>query len=533
MCGIFIYLGIKSITDEKLKQLEVSSSKIKYRGPDEYIKPLLVTDTLAFSFHRLRINGLDEASSQPIFLHNCILICNGEIYNSKALNEKYDLNCTSGSDCECIPALYRKFGFKHAVQMLEGVFSMALYDLNNKTLYIARDPVGIRPLFLIKTPDSYIFASEAKCLIDYGNEIGQFPPGTYATVFIYTDYICYTPMSYIDLFNDVRVDHSYETSVLNIKSKLIHATTCRSLLSDRNVGAFLSGGIDSSIIAAIAKCSIPNLRTFSIGLEDSKDLHFARIAAKAIGTNHTEVKYTIEQGLDCIPEIIKILETSDITTIRASIPMYLLSKYIKENTDVVVLLSGEGSDEIFSGYLYNYSAPSSYDMNTDAIIRIEQLPWYDVLRADRTTASNSLEIRVPFLCKHIIKYVFSLDPNYLNPNCQGIEKKILRDAFREFIPNDEWKQIIDRPKEAFSDGVGYSWKHSLGLHADALITDEELENNKYIYPRPLQKEALLYRKYFESYYPNTYLVPEYWMPSWTQSSDPSATALKIHTELIM
>ena len=533
MCGILGHISTTPITPTELERLKLGFSYIENRGPDE--EATCAPDNLFLGFHRLSINGQDMADGQPLLYDDCIIICNGEIYNSAELVKKYNLNVYTKSDCECIPALYRKFGFKIAMQLLEGVFALALYDVRNSVLFLARDPVGIRPLFINVAEFSVTFASEAKAILD--GTVSQFCPGTYSIISTHKSEINMINMRYIDLFNDIAFDHTYEQACSRINELLTHAVATRCANSDRPVGAFLSGGIDSSIIAMLAKKCLPDLRTFSIGLQDSKDLVYARIASEAINSIHTEVVYTIEEGLAVIPELCRILETSDITTIRASIPMYLLSKYIKENTDIIVLLSGEGADEVFSGYLYNHFAPSSFDLRMDAEIRIVQLPWYDVLRADRTTAANGLEIRVPFLCKNVVRYAFSINSDFHNPRINKIEKKILRDIYDIIIDNNErnckWQTIISRPKEAFSDGVGYSWKKSISDLAEGIITDEELANQKWCCPEPKTKEALLYRKYYESYYPGTHYVPMYWMPSWADhGNDPSATVLSIHKELI-
>ena len=530
MCGILGHLSNAPLTEDKLAQLRCQFALLTNRGPDD--ESSCFTDNLFFGFHRLNINGQDMDDGQPFMLEDCITMCNGEIYNHAVLAEQHNLTITTKSDCECIPLLYARYGFKTMVQMLEGVFAIALFDKKTKRLYLARDPVGIRPLFYCIDESGITFASEAKALIGAQisqlSQISQHCPGSYSVI----DGLKIMTLKYIDLFNDPRVEDNYEMATAKISGLLTHAVQTRCANSDRPVGAFLSGGIDSSIVAMIAKKYLPNLRTFSIGLRDSKDLTYARIAAEAIQSYHTEVYYTVEEGIAIIPEICRILETSDITTIRASIPMYLLSKYIKNNTDIVVLLSGEGADEVFSGYLYNHMAPSSFDLRLDAEIRVAQLPWYDVLRADRTTASNGLEIRVPFLCKNLIRYAFSINPDFHNPRINKIEKKILRDAFHNYA-NENWQVIISRPKEAFSDGVGYSWKKGITDWAESNVSDEMMRDNGWCCPNPKTKEAYLYRSWYESYYPETYLVPHYWMPSWADhGDDPSATVLNIHKEMI-
>ena len=558
MCGIFFYYGdkIKLTNEELIKAFML----IKYRGPDETKDLHNIGDKynkINFGFHRLSINGLDKESGQPMNFLDCVLMCNGEIYNFKELAIEYGITLTTHSDCEVIIHLYKKLGFVNMLNKLEGVFSIILYDFNKETTYIARDPIGIRPLFYAKLLDcdEFIFASEAKCLftsfIDT-TTIEQFPQSSYL-IFNTKDKVNY-PFRfklYCDLYIPSNVEFtpklSYGQTINEMKRLVNRAVDIRCNITDRPVGALLSGGIDSSIIAMISKSKIPNLRTFSIGLESGSDLIPAKIAAEAIGSNHTEVIFTVEEALTAIEEVIRVLETPDITTIRASTPMYLLSKYIKENTDIVVVLSGEGPDEVFAGYLYNHKAPSSVDLHKDSIKRIKELPYYDVLRSDRSTAAHSLEVRVPFLCKNIVNLSMHTDPEYRDPKSKynkGIEKKMMRIGFnniKEFLPNstkeqcEKWNFIINRPKEAFSDGVGYEWKQSLKTFAESLISDDEYSKRFELYSimTPENKEAFLYRKIYEKYYSRPYncpLVDKFWLPTWGEhGGDPSATVLDIHS----
>jgi len=549
MCGIFFYYGIKYIGSEELmKYFEL----IRYRGPDDTVPLYNIKDNINFGFHRLSINGLDKASGQPFIQDEVYLICNGEIYNYKKLAKEYNIKLKTHSDCEILIPLYLKLGFHEMVKKLEGVFALVLYDSMLKTVYIARDPVGIRPLFMgkmINDSNEYLFASEAKCLYNKYvnlNTINQFRPGSYLIINSKGELSQF--VSYINLFHNTKYEHyTYKMFQKSLKMRIDHAVEVRTNITDRPVGALLSGGIDSSIVAMIAQNKLnTQLCTFSIGLIDGHDLAPAKFAAEAIGSLHTEVIFTIEEGLNAIEEVIRILETPDITTIRASLPMYLLSKYIKQNTDITVVLSGEGPDEVLAGYLYNHNAPNSAELNADAIMRISELPYYDVLRSDRSTASNSLEVRVPFLCKKIVKLATGTNPDYRNPNYKlnnGIEKNIMRRAFenlQEYKPDatdkqiEKWKFIINRPKEAFSDGVGYEWKKSLANLANSLISDEEFSNRTSIYSNmtPTNKEAFLYRKIYEKYYArpsNIPLVNNYWLPTWSNhGGDPSATVLDIH-----
>ena len=558
MCGIFFYYGNYYLTSEELFK---AFMLIKYRGPDETKEVHNIGDKygkINYGFHRLSINGLDKESGQPMNFADCSLMCNGEIYNFKELAVEYGIELKTHSDCEIIIHLYKKIGFINMLNKLEGVFSIVLYDFIKERTYIARDPVGIRPLFYGKVlnKDEYIFASEAKCLFTSFMDtttIKQFPASSY--LIFNTKDMVHSPFRfklYCDLYINTQNSAiipklSYGQTINELRRLVNRAVDIRCNITDRPVGALLSGGIDSSIISMIAKTKIPSLRTFSIGLATGTDLLPAKLAAEAIGSNHTEVIFTVEEALASIEEVIRILETPDITTIRASTPMYLLSKYIKENTDIVVVLSGEGPDEVFAGYLYNHSAPSSMELQKDAEKRIKELPFYDVLRADRSTAAHSLEVRVPFLCKNIVNLSMHTDPEYRDPKSKynkGIEKKMMRIGFsdiKEYLPksNEEqcnkWKYIINRPKEAFSDGVGYEWKQSLKNLAESLISDEEYakRNELYSIMTPENKEAFLYRKIYEKYYSRPYncpLVKQFWLPTWgDHGGDPSATVLNIHS----
>jgi asparagine synthase (glutamine-hydrolysing) len=412
MCGIFFYYGIKYIKSTILLD---SFYKISYRGPDDTVELYNIINNINFGFHRLSINGLDKESGQPLINNNIYCICNGEIYNYAILAKEFNITLKTNSDCEIIIHLYNILGFHAMVKRLEGVFSLVLYDAELNNTFIARDPVGIRPLFVgtIKnSSNEYIFASEAKCLYNELinlNSIIQCKPGAYYCINSAGDLSA--PIKYINLYNkNYRL--SYTDFQYELKKRIEHSIDVRSNISDRPVGALLSGGIDSSIVAMVSLSKLKKLRTFSIGLEGGGDLIPARMAAEAIGSFHTEVIFTIEEGLAAIDEIIRILETPDITTIRASLPMYLLSKYIKNNTDITVVLSGEGPDEVLGGYLYNHNAPNSFEFQNDAIMRIKELPYYDVLRSDRSTASNSLEVRVPLLCKNIVKLAMGSNPDY-------------------------------------------------------------------------------------------------------------------------
>jgi len=545
MCGILFYIG-KSISKPELLD---AFNTIAHRGPDETIEPRCVgsityidgsSDDVIQGFHRLSINGLDSASGQPMTLNNTILICNGEIYNHKKLAEQHGFVLNTHSDCEIILHMYNKFGITTTLQAIEGVFSLVIFDQLENKLFVARDPIGIRPSFYgFDNYNGMIVASEAKALFKLKkcnhDSIKHVPIGSYIEV---NKYGTQKPVKYITLTPSQPTGAIIEPDQELLKL-IEHAVEVRASMADRPVGVFLSGGLDSSAIAALAKKHIPHLRSFSIALKDSisSDLINARKVAEHLNLEHTEVFFTLDEAFSSIKELIYQLGTCDITTIRASLPMYLLSKYIKNNTDIVVMLSGEGPDEVMSGYLYNHNAPSVTDLHNEAIWRTNEMHKFDVLRADHSTAKWSLEVRVPYLCKHIVKYVFGLDPKLLDPkHNNGIEKYLLRQAISstKLLPED----IVWRPKEAFSDGVGYNWVNGMRDYAEKCISSEKWDARHTNYPllTPHTKEALLYREIYEEFYARQCepMPDYYWLPKWSENKtgDPSARVLQIHSDRI-
>ena len=545
MCGIFAYIGLGELPDN----IDEYFKRIQYRGPDKSntvtIKYPKCMNRIFLGFHRLSINDLSDNGLQPMsYIHdpNCYLICNGEIYNCKELKEKYNFETKSNSDCEIILHMYKKFGIEETVKQLDGVFAFIIYDENY--VFVGRDIIGVRPLFVGQHEHGDIaFASEAKSLIPFCSKIDQFKPGHFGIIdlreiddIITCRYILFQiPFYYIPSINK-ELDEVHV--IKNIKENLISAVEKR-LMSDRPVGCFLSGGLDSSIICAImTKLLDKPVVTFSIGMADSNspDLHYSEIVSKFLKTDHHRVEYTFDEGFQALDELIYTLETYDITTIRASLPQYLLSKYITENTDIRVLFSGEGPDEHFGGYQYLQKAPSNKELHNELIKLTTNLHYFDVLRTDRSTAKFGLEVRVPFLDKKFITNSFQTPPEYKNSN-NRIEKWLIRTAFDDvenpFLPNE----ILWRKKNAFSDAVGYQWVDRLIEKIDTLITDKELENANqiYIHNPPETKEGLYYRKIFNKHYKNkSKLIPYYWMPNnnWfsTKITDPSAKTLSCFSD---
>lgn len=475
-------------------------------------------------FHRLAIMGLSESGMQPFTLHGNAVVCNGELYGfrrQKAELEAKGYTFQSESDCEILLPLYEQYGVD-MFKMLDAEFALILYDAQQDKLIAARDPIGIRPLYYGKLESGeYIFASEPKNLVGLCAEIFPFPPGHY-----YKDgqFVCYRDVSKV---RAVRHD-DLETACTNIRTKLVAGIEKR-LDADAPVGFLLSGGLDSSLVCAVAARLLKKpIRTFSIGMDvDAIDLKYAKRVAEYLGAQHTEVIISKSDVLQALPQVVALLGTYDITTIRASIGMYLVCKYIHEHTDLRVLLTGEISDELF-GYKYTDFAPSAEAFQQESEKRIRELHMYDVLRADRCVSVNSLEARVPFGDLDFAEYVMDLDPA-LKLNTYGKGKYLLRHAFEgDWLPHD----ILMREKAAFSDAVGHSMVDDLKEYAEAQYTDEEFEQKRraYTFAQPFTKESLLYRELFEKFYPGqAHMVADFWMPNkaWKgcDVQDPSARVL--------
>jgi len=518
MCG-FVYFHKTQLAKE---QFDRALESIHHRGPDD--TEFGQIENNLFGFKRLAIMDPTHKGDQPFKSSSALLMCNGEIYNYKALKLEFSAyQYTSKSDCEVILPLYEKGGIELVVDKIDGEFAFVILDKQTKELFAARDPMGIRPLFYGKTKNGEVaFASEAKALKETCTDIVPFPPGSY-----YKD-------GEIKSFNDLArryeyVDHTLEEVTQNIHDLLVEGVKKR-LQSDTPIGFLLSGGLDSSLVCAIAqKYSDKPIKTFGIGMsEDAIDLKYAKEVADHIGSDHTEVIITREDVLASLNDVIKSLESWDITTTRASVGMYLICKYIHEKTDIKVLMTGEVSDEIF-GYKYTDFAPSPEEFQKEAQKRVRELYIYDVLRADRCISAHSLEARVPFSDTEFVEYVMSIDPT-LKMNSYGQGKYLLRAAFEkgDYLP----KSILYREKAAFSDAVGHSLVDTIKEYAESLYTDSEFKmaQRKYTYKQPFTKESLLFREIFESHYPNlSHLIMDYWMPNkeWENCdvSDPSARVL--------
>ena len=518
MCSIIGYCGRPA----DLTAFQAGFARTVSRGPDD--SRVIDVGQGILGFHRLAIMGLHPEGMQPFGLNGSWVVCNGEIYGFEKLKKELskDYTFTSESDCEVLLPMYEKYGVGMFAK-LDAEFACILYDGRQKKFIAARDPIGIRPLYYgYDGNGTILFASEPKNLVGLTDKILPFPPGNY-----YCDgkFVCYCDIAAVDHV----LPDDLETVCTNIHDKLVAGVKKR-LVADAKVGFLLSGGLDSSLVCAIAaRESEKPIRTFAIGMsEDAIDLKYAKQVADYIHSDHTEVIISKEDVLAALEPVVELLGTFDITTIRASIGMYLVCKAIHETTDIRVLLTGEISDELF-GYKYTDFAPSAKAFQEEAQKRIRELHMYDVLRADRCISVNSLEARVPFGDLDFVKYVMAIDPE-MKLNKYGKGKYLLRHAFEkgDYLPHD----ILWREKAAFSDAVGHSMVDYLKEYAETVYTQEEFEEKraKYTHAQPFTKESLLYREIFEKYYPGqSQMIVDFWMPnkSWEgcNVNDPSARVL--------
>ena len=518
MCSIIGYCG----KPMDMAAFQAAFQKTLSRGPDD--SRVLNVGQGLLGFHRLAIMGLHPEGMQPFTLNGSAVVCNGEIYGFEKFRRELagEYTFASDSDCEVLLPLYEKYGVE-MFSMLDAEFACILYNGKEDQFIAARDPIGIRPLYYGHDKNgTMVFASEPKNLVGLVDEITPFPPGCYYADGKFTRYC------------DIAATEQYlpdnlETVCRNIREKLIAGVRKR-MVADAKVGFLLSGGLDSSLVCSIAaQTSEKPIKTFAIGMsEDAIDLKYARQTADFIGSDHTEVIISKEDVLDALETVVELLGTFDITTIRASIGMYLVCKYIHENTDIRVLLTGEISDELF-GYKYTDFAPDADAFQREARKRIRELHMYDVLRADRCISVNSLEARVPFGDLDFVKYVMAIDPE-MKLNRYGKGKYLLRHAFEGMgcLPDS----ILWREKAAFSDAVGHSMVEYLKEYAETCYTNGEFAERCEVYShaKPFTKESLLYRELFEKYYPGQGgMISDFWMPNkeWEgcNVSDPSARVL--------
>jgi len=549
MCGIVCVFDTKQKNEAIRPQILEMSKKIRHRGPDW--SGIYQHNNVIFSHERLAI--VDPTSGkQPLFTKDkkVALAVNGEIYNHQELRSEFpDYEFLTQSDCEVILALYRRDG-KNFLEKLNGIFAFALYDEENDAYLIGRDHMGIVPLYMGWDKNgSFYVASELKSLEGVCNKIEEFLPGH----FLYSKDGQELQQWYKRDWTEFDNVKDNETDIAAIRKGLEEAVH-RQLMSDVPYGVLLSGGLDSSIIAAVTakyarqriesgdtqEAWYPRLHSFAVGLEGSPDLSAARKAADHIGSVHHEIKYTVQEGLDAIKDVIYHLETYDVTTIRASTPMYLLARVIK-SMGIKMVLSGEGSDELFGGYLYFHKAPSAQAFHEETVRKLGKLHLYDCLRANKSLMAWGIEGRVPFLDKEFMDIAMTINPKDKMITPERMEKWVLRKAFEDLLP----ESIAWRQKEQFSDGVGYSWIDTLKQVAEDEVTDEMMANAKFRFPInvPMSKEEYRYRTIFESHFPSdsaASCVPSVpsvacstpvaleWDEAFKNANDPSGRAVKVH-----
>jgi asparagine synthase (glutamine-hydrolysing) len=586
MCGIFAYIG-QNINTLKLNNLIQRSEKIVHRGPDSS-NYKVYNDKVFFGFHRLAINGLNPESDQPLESNdkNVVLICNGEIFNFKELIKEYNLEneYKTESDCEIIIHLYKLFGIEKTCQLLDGEFAFILYDIKKDIVYTGRDQIGVRSLYYIEdiVNDEFYFCSEMKGLIgietnfkdirpidpfcarkieekaskqeqqilsvfdknnceDYNKYIQQFPVASFWS----SDYNITTKyFSYIQHFYKYNSYEEGEKKLIEDIRELFTKSVEKRLLSDRKLACLLSGGLDSTTVTAIVASYYEpyTLNTYSIGLKGSEDLFYAKVAAEYLKTNHVSIELSEDEFLGAIEKTIKQIESYDTTTVRASVGNYLVSLFIKENSDDTVIFCGDVSDELFASYRGFEYASNDMDFYRENIGMLDNIQYFDVLRSDKSIAGAGLEARVPFADINFIKYCMGIDPKYKrffskrgndSESDNKIEKYLFRKAFEHLLP----PLLAWRVKTAFSDGVSNKkkpWYQIIKDFMDQKYSDADFEEKKmkYTHNQPYDKESLYYREIYEMNYPNTeYTIPYFWKQPFTKEADPSAWVVQDKKEI--
>lgn len=563
MCGIFSYF-VRPTSDLKKQQIINSAMKIQHRGPDEtHIihgnLPGDMFDTYHLIFHRLMINGLSPESGQPLVYPSehpyLYLLCNGEIYNYQELvvRESLALEYHSKSDCEIILHLYHRYGIEKTLDMIKGVFAFVILDTKANKIVMARDPLGVRSLYYSVDQYGFGLCSELKGLYDLADPaaISQFPGGCYGSLDYDSGSSKLSLTRYYDITAPVELLTDSEQTICKTLSDLFINAVRRRMMCDRTtsdgrptVGAYLSGGFDSSVVAAVlADCYPGQLETFSIGFADAPDLINARLVAEYIGSKHHEYVITEQEALEGLYEVTRQIESYDVTTNRASTFMYLLSKYIQRKSDTVVVLSGEGSDEMFGSYMYFHNAPSDCDFHQETLRLLKDLQYFDLLRGDKSSAVAGLEIRVPFLDIDLINYVRRIPPKL--KMAHGIEKYIIRKAMSQ-VRNSAGEPLLPdsilwRTKEAMSDGVSLhqrSWNTIIQAHLlsnaysslQFVVSSEEADQTESQDPVDLEKVWLKNR--FISEYPGcAHTIPYEWLPKWCGDvKDSSARVLDVYKQ---
>lgn len=576
MCGILCLLNESCYKDTKSVNNAIEEGRA--RGPEQ-TRIHRDADRI-FVFHRLAINGLDSESMQPIRINNITLICNGEIFNYKTLYNALGETGTSHSDCEIIIHLYLKFGIERTLELLDGEFAFILHDSQDTDdiIYYARDPFGVRPLYKCFHPESGVIgiASELKVLnhiADGKMDIKQVHPGTYSKL-IKSKSIINSSWAYnvkntryfrlpnIDPFkiNDKITPNTFFQDIVNTLSDAVKK---RVETAERDVACLLSGGLDSSLIAALACKHYGKLNTYSIGMKGSEDLRNARIVADHIGSNHREIILSQDEFFNSIPEVVRAIESFDTTTVRASVGNYLVAKHIRNHGDDKVVLNGDGSDEVAGGYIYMLQSPSDLDFDNETRRLLADIHMFDVLRSDRSVSSNGLEGRTPFLDKAFVTTYLQIPAYIRNPRsdynkkysgwddmanqtlsdtndhdvyntiCSRPEKLLLRSAFHSLMPDLLPRSVLWRGKEAFSDGVsgsGKSWYEIINSSLNELAIPFKNTENMDKHMNPDTKEKLYYRSLFcNNFKLCDYTIPYFWMPKFVEATDSSARTLKHYT----
>jgi len=575
MCGIFCLLNSNDSTEKDF--IASQFNKCASRGP-EYNRLIHESKCNTYlGFHRLAINGLDEISHQPITIDDVTIICNGEIYNYKELFKSLKIKPSTNSDCEIIIHLYKQYGIDQTLQMLDGVFAFVIYDIRteDRKIIVARDPYGVRPLFQLHSitgtigfgsllanlsafkDNAFSLDNAVGCgwgphITSYNDKsISQFPPGTYSTYIccglgsthpnsftkIWTPVIknkCYSTLGFLKMIEYDDEDYNEKMYLHGIREFLCKAVEKRVLNTDRKVACLLSGGLDSSLMAALVSKHVDNLETYSIGLEGSEDLKYARLVADFLKTKHTEVVVSEEDFFNAIPRAIKASESWDTTTIRACVGNFLLGEYISKHSEAKVIFNGDGSDEVTGGYLYFHKAPDMYEFDSECRKLLNNIHLFDGLRSDRCISVHGLEPRTPFLDRSWVQYYLSIPIKYRCHNLKDRpEKYLLRKAFDcgTILP----AEVLWRTKEAFSDGVSNLTKSWYEIIEERVQTITEFNTYNcvldHLAPTPITLEQKYYRYLFETFYPGCgNVIPYYWMPKYVDATDSSARTLNIYKE---
>ena len=556
MCGIWAYFGPYS---EEIDNPDRCINQLKPRGPEEMVRVDISGAILGFT--RLAINGLNPEGMQPMRTDRLIWMCNGEIYNWRQLADTYGIETHSGSDCEVLGLLYQKIVIDEGAapdvffRLLDGVFAMVILDKISRTVTVARDPYGVRPLFMGQRigmtnnrqiyTSGLIFSSEIKAMWPVVQSALQFLPGT-CQIFNIDTFLCSYTSKYHYIQNLKSPLYSsieptgLEMACAGLRTALVSAVRKR-MLAERPVAALLSGGVDSSLIASLVAKQLrdagaPPLKTFSIGMEGSKDLVYAKMVAEWIGSVHHEIVLGKNDFLRAIPEVIHTIESFDTTTVRASVGNWLVAREVAKQSDCKVVFNGDGSDEVFGSYLYFYNAPHDSGYEEEVSRLLGEIHLFDVLRSDRTISCHGLEPRTPFLDKQFVNVARSIATEWLRPQKGGLpEKWILRRAFDDGITLPQ--EVLWRRKEAFSDGVSpteKSWSQLIADYVEDYVPAGWKETAEQKYPNltPKTAEQFFYRFHFEANYGKSSshtVIPHFWMPKWSPGvTDPSARALAIY-----